>query len=138
MELILLHFDVIEAFHGGLDGLKGMEHVGASLIGRRGIGIVHEAGHGLQEGRGPLLQAGHLLFPCELLFGAVEQIGQIGDVLAGRISVFMLFIHSFQLGSEGGDGLLASVDVFYEVIKLEQNFLLLLSRFVCQFELFAG
>ena len=114
----LIDFDLVQAFHRGLDRLKCLEHIDARLLSRRSMGIVHQAGHGLENRGRALLQARHLLFPGKLLLRALQQIGQISDVFARGVSALVLRIHSVQLKFQPGNGFLTPVDVFHQRIKL--------------------
>lgn len=88
-----------------------------------------------QSGRA-LLHTGDLLFPGELAFGAVQQTGEIFDILPRRSGSFILRIDLLQLRLNGQNGFLAAFDIADEGREFQNDLPLLGFRFLGRLQIF--
>lgn len=107
----LLQLGVLQPAHGGLDVLERAEHRIARVFVGAAFGVVDQRFEPLHEEGRSFLEAGHLFFPNELLFGAGEEILQVIDVVLGGLPAGVFGVHLLQVRFELDDGLLAPVDV---------------------------
>lgn len=85
--------DALQPFDRGLHSLEGVQHLDAGFLGRRILRVAPESVHFLEDLRCAFLQAGHVLFPGELLVGARQKIGQVSNVFASGSASLMLPVY---------------------------------------------
>lgn len=98
--------------------------------------IVHERGYMLENIGRSLLQARHLLLPALFLLRAIQQVGQIINIILRCLAVLMLLIHRLEFRFEIENRFLATLDALHQGVEFRDKLLLVRKSLCRQLELF--
>ena len=90
-----------------------------------GIRIVEQFGHPFEDSRGSFLQTGHVLLPCQLLIGALQESREVFDIFACVALPLKLRIYGFEFRFQIDDGFLTPFDIFRNGVEVQNDLLLL-------------
>jgi hypothetical protein len=131
----LLRGSLLQALHRGLNALQSLKQLEPPRLGRRLWRVANEQSHAFEHSGRAFLDAGQLLFPGELPFGAVEQACEVFDILPSRSRPLVLGVYGSQVVGERGQSALASVDIGRNCVEVSDELLLFGSALFVFFDL---